>query len=225
MQNFIREYLDEWSRRKKSSRKISIAVMLMAVIVAGGVISFLVQYGIAMTEKPKCGLTEHGHGEGCFGRQIVCAQEEGEEHQHTDACYEDILSCAEQEHVHTDICFSDVSAGVEDQSVWDGQYAAVEWKGNWAEDLLTAARMQLGYQENEDNFTVAEDGSHKGYTRYGQFCGDPYRDWDAADAKSPETEEQIVAESPETEEQIVAESPAGSEREVASDPVDRKSVV
>ncbi|MEY8515461.1 SpaA isopeptide-forming pilin-related protein [Lachnospiraceae bacterium 29-84] len=344
MQNFIREYLDEWSRRRKSSRKISLAVMLMAVIVAGGVISFLVQYGIAMTEKPKCGLTEHGHGEGCFGQQIVCAQEEGEEHQHTDACYEDILSCAEQEHVHTDICFSDVSAGVEDQSVWDGQYAAVEWKGNWAEDLLTAARMQLGYQENEDNFTVAEDGSHKGYTRYGQFCGDPYRDWDAAfvnfcmhyaklgetglfpsetdsaawrdafaqtregnaaflaapadykpkagdivflqkgqeetasqmavvsgyhsetneitviegnsgntvrenryqaaeayvsgylkmaeleaaykgdassaaDAKSPKTEEQIVAESPETEEQGVAESPAETEREVASDPV------
>lgn len=114
MQKFLREYLEEWNRRKKSNRKISLAVMLMAILVAGGVVGCLVQYGIAMTDKPRCGIAEHTHGEGCYERQLACTQEEGEAHQHTDVCYEDILSCADQEHSHTDICFSDTSADVED---------------------------------------------------------------------------------------------------------------
>jgi LPXTG-motif cell wall-anchored protein len=69
---------------------------------------------------------------------------------------------------------------VEDPAVWDSQYAGVEWKGNWAEDLVEAARLQVGYRESSDNYIVTESGIHKGYTRYGQFSGDMYHDWDGA---------------------------------------------
>lgn len=285
MQKLVREYLDELNRRQKKSRKIAIAVMLMAVIVVGSVVGILAQYGIAMTGAPKCGLKEHQHDKDCYTKELVCTLEEGqghthteecrhpaelacgleesgghmhteeccppkelvcgleesagempaedetaegvseghthteacyaapegyicgleeseghthteacyvipdgfacgleegEGHTHTEVCYEETMACELQEHTHIDMCYTDAAADVEDPSIWDSQYAAVEWQGIWAEDLLTAARMQLGYRESANNYLVAEDGSHKGYTRYGQFSGDPYRDWDAA---------------------------------------------
>ena len=69
---------------------------------------------------------------------------------------------------------------VEDASDWDAQYADVEWTDAWGANLVTAAQMQIGYRESEDDYEVAEDGSLKGYTRYGAFAGDEYADWDAA---------------------------------------------
>ncbi len=102
------------------------------------------------------------------------------EHTHTDDCYERRMVCELEEHTHTDDCLIDHNADVEDASDWDAQYADVEWTDAWGEDLVTAAKMQLDYQESLDNYQVAEDGSHKGYSRYGDFAGDAYADWDAA---------------------------------------------
>ena len=132
-----------------------------------------------------CGQEEsegHTHTESCYSvpEGYICGLEEGGEHTHTDACYAEELVCEKKEHTHTDECYIDASADLENQTAWDAQYAEVEWKGSWGEDLVTAARMQLGYRESTDNYIVAEDKSHKGYTRYGQFAGDPYADWDAA---------------------------------------------
>ncbi len=276
MQKLVREYLDELNRRRKKGRKISVAVILLAVIVISSVAGVLAQYGVAMTGTPKCGLQEHGHSKDCYTNELACGLEEGEGHTHTqncqpqaelacgqeeaaghthteecspqaelacgqketeaqdgeeghthtqdcyaapegfacgqeeaeghahtegcytipegyvcgleeteghthkDECYKENLTCEKQEHTHTDICYTDASADVEDPAAWENQYAAVEWKGNWAEDLAEAARMQLGYRESANNYVVAEDGSHKGYTRYGHFSGDMYCSWDAA---------------------------------------------
>ncbi len=132
-----------------------------------------------------CGLEEneaHAHTDACYARPegFACGLEEGGGHVHTDACYTEELTCGKEEHVHTDACYIDVEADVEEQTAWDNQYAGTEWKGAWGEDLVTAARAQLGYKESVNNYAVAEDGSHKGYTRYGQFVGDVYADWDAA---------------------------------------------
>ena len=270
MQKLVKEYLDELDRRQKKSRKIRIAVLLLAVIVVGSVAGILTQYGVAMTGKAKCGKEEHVHSESCyenvlvcektegeghthteecrypkelicgleeseghthteeclFPEELVCELEESEEHQHTEGCYQrpegyacgleeseghqhteecyqipegyacgleegeghthteecyqKQLICEKEEHTHTDICYTDAAADVEDASVWDHQYAAVNWQGIWSADLVTAAQMQLGYQESTNNYIIKDDGSHKGYTRYGQFMGDPYIDWDAA---------------------------------------------
>lgn len=131
-----------------------------------------------------CGMEEseeHVHDESCYAasQTLICGQEESAGHTHTDACHDKALSCGKAEHTHTEDCFIDSGADVEDASVWDAQYAGVEWKDAWGENLAAAAQMQVGYKESTKNYIVAEDGSHKGYTRYGQFVGDAYADWDA----------------------------------------------
>ncbi len=125
---------------------------------------------------------EHAHSEECYqaAETQVCGQEEAAGHIHSESCYENLEVCGQEEHVHTDVCFIDENAGVEDASVWDAQYAGTEWEDVWNRDLVTAARKQLGYEENTDNYVVEEDGRHKGYTRFGQFAGNGYMDWDAA---------------------------------------------
>lgn len=76
----------------------------------------------------------------------------------------------------------DPEADVESREIWDEQYADVEWQDAWGEDLVTAAKLQIGYEESEENYIVADDESHKGYTRYGHFADEDgrYMDWDAA---------------------------------------------
>lgn len=128
-------------------------------------------------------ITEgHTHTEACYivPEGWACGQEESEGHTHTEACYTSQITCGKEEHTHTEDCYIDKTADVEDISKWDAQYAEVEWKDSWSEDLVTAAQMQIGYKESSENYTTAEDGSHKGYTRYGQFVDDVYRDWDVA---------------------------------------------
>ena len=202
MQKLLREYLDELNRKQKRHRKMMVAVVLAAIMLVSGVIWNLTQYGIAMTDEPKCGMEEHTHSDSCYtnvltcGREeseghthtdacyqtvseLICGQEESEGHTHTDACYEKQLSCGKEEHTHSEACYIDKTADVEDASVWNAQYADTKWKDAWGEDLVIAARKQIDYKESTDNYTVAADGSHKGYTRYGQFAGDVYADWDA----------------------------------------------
>lgn len=125
---------------------------------------------------------EHTHEDSCYQTEnvLACGQEEGEGHVHTDACHENQLTCGKEEHIHTDSCFIDSDADVEEASLWDGQYEGFQWKEAWGEDLAAAAANQIGYQESTKNYTIADDGSHKGYSRYGQFAGDAYADWDAA---------------------------------------------
>lgn len=125
---------------------------------------------------------EHQHIDECYQSEsvLVCGQEESEGHTHGEECYTKQLSCGKEEHQHEEECYIDKSADVEEESQWTAQYEGVEWKENWGENLVIAARLQLDYKESIDNYTVAEDGSHKGYTRYGQFAGDPYTDWDAS---------------------------------------------
>ncbi len=125
---------------------------------------------------------EHTHDDSCYQTEnvLVCGQEEGEGHVHTDACHENQLTCGKEEHIHTDSCFIDSDADVEEASQWDAQYEGFQWKEAWGEDLAAAAANQIGYQESTKNYRIADDGSHKGYSRYGQFAGDAYADWDAA---------------------------------------------
>lgn len=225
MQKLLREYLDELNRKQKRRRKTVIAVVLAAIMLVSGVIWNLTQYGIAMTDEPKCGMEEHTHSDSCYTNVLVCGREESEGHTHTDACYQTVselicgqeeseehthseacyqtvselicgqeesaghthteacyekqLVCGKEEHTHSEACYIDTTADVEDASIWNAQYADTKWKDAWGEDLVIAAKKQIGYKESTDNYTVAADGSHKGYTRYGQFAGDVYADWDA----------------------------------------------
>ena len=135
-----------------------------------------------------CDQTEaqgHSHGDGCYQeeRVLTCGQEETEAtepvsgHVHTDDCYEQTLVCRLEEHEHSLACFSNPKADVENASVWERSIPQ-NLGDNWAENVVAVANSQLGYRESAANYTVLDDGvTMKGYTRYGEWYGDPYGDW------------------------------------------------
>ena len=118
----------------------------------------------------------HTHGESCYETRDVLTCEI---HVHTEACYEEVLVCDQEEHTHSLSCFSDPKADVESETVWENSVSGVALTGVWAEDVIAIAESQLGYTESERNYTVTGDGARKGYTRYGDWYGDPYGDWSA----------------------------------------------
>lgn len=101
-------------------------------------------------------------------------------HHHTDACYEEVLTCPLPEHHHTVACLSDTSADVETPEEWQAANAEAVMTGNWDEDLLSVAKTQLGYEQSEKNFEIdpADGVTLQYYSRYGQSYGNPYGEWD-----------------------------------------------
>ena len=101
-------------------------------------------------------------------------------HHHTDACYEEVLTCPLPEHHHTVACLSDTSADLETPEEWQAANAEAVISGNWAEDLLSVAKTQLGYEQSEKNFEIdpADGVTLRYYSRYGQSYGNPYGEWD-----------------------------------------------
>lgn len=119
----------------------------------------------------------HNHGDACFemteaGQAPVCRSEEAG-HEHSDACY----GCDLEEHTHTLACYSDPEADVETAAIWEATLANVTLTGHWPTDLVAIAESQLGYTESTRNYTVWEDNSVHGYTRYGDWYGSPHGDW------------------------------------------------
>ena len=98
-----------------------------------------------------------------------------EEHVHTEECYEYTLICEKEEHQHSLACYSDPTADVESASVWERTIPTLT--GNWQDDLIAVAKSQLGYTESTRNYEVQEDGTIKGYTRYGDWYGAAYQEW------------------------------------------------
>lgn len=100
-------------------------------------------------------------------------------HYHTDDCYEEVLTCGLEEHHHTVNCLADPLADVEDESEWLAK-TSTTLSGLWTEDLLTVAQSQLGYEQSEKNFALDADdgGTVRHYTRYGEWYGNPYGEWD-----------------------------------------------
>ena len=100
-------------------------------------------------------------------------------HHHTDACYEEVLTCPLPEHHHTVACLSDITA-TEDPAEWQAANADAVITGDWNEDLLSVAKTQLGYEQSEKNFEIdpADGVTLRYYTRYGASYNNPYGVWD-----------------------------------------------
>lgn len=80
-----------------------------------------------------------------------------------------------QEHEHVLQCYSDPEADIETSAEWEA--ALPDTSGlDAADSILSVAVSQLGYMESENNY-IAIDENKKGYSRYGQWYGDPYGDW------------------------------------------------
>ena len=171
------------------------AVSVLACAVVFCTTYALILPAITLSAEPKCGLEEHTHTEDCYETRLVCGQAEdpetdpgqaedpatdpagsqeaaGPAHVHTDACYEQVLTCEKPEHTHTDACWSDPAAA-EDPKDWEPQ----DLTGDWNRDTLAIALAQEGYRPSEDYFTVDDTGEHIGYTRYGDWSGAPFGEW------------------------------------------------
>lgn len=121
----------------------------------------------------------HTHTEERYQEEsvLICTLEEGvEPHTHGEECYESVLTCEIEEHTHSLLCYSDPDADVEKRSQWE-RTLPDNLTGDWAQDIVAIAQSQLGYSESSKNYTLAEDGSKKGYTRYGDWYGNPHGEW------------------------------------------------
>ena len=124
-----------------------------------------------------CGMEEHVHGENCVvDEDAFCGKEA---HTHDETCLDENGNqvCGLEEHTHTLSCYSDPEADVETREQWEQTFAGVTLTGDWRQDVIAIAETQLGYTESTRNYAVWEDGTTHGYTRYGQWYGDPYGDW------------------------------------------------
>ena len=74
---------------------------------------------------------------------------------------------------------SDPEADTETAETWNEMFRNAELTGVWADDLITLAELQIGYRESTKNFIRDEEGRKYGYTRYGEWYGDPYAEWDS----------------------------------------------
>ena len=165
----------------------------------------LILPAITMEEPTYCGFEEHvEHNDECYSEQeiLTCTLPEGEGHIHDESCLNEngeyicglsegegahqhdgscreiitVLTCELPIHEHTLQCFSNPDADVENSSIWEQTLSANT--GRYGDDVLAVAKSQLGYEESTRNYRVQADGATKnGYTRYGEWFGDPYGDW------------------------------------------------
>ncbi len=136
-----------------------------------------------------CEIIEHTHSDDCYefeeedtyvGLKYLC---KSGGHDHSESCFgeDGELICSVPLHTHDASCVVedlDTSADTENQAIWEATMAAVQITGNIPGDLVNIAESQLSYSESEKNVELA-DNELKGYTRYGQWIGDPYGDWNA----------------------------------------------
>ena len=126
-----------------------------------------------------CEKTEgHIHDETCTEKLLICEKEEKTGHTHTEECFiiENTV-CLKEEHSHSLACYSDANADIETEEQWTAAFAEKIPEENFAERMVTIAKSQLGYHESTVNYTVGEDETVKGRTRYGEWYEDPYADW------------------------------------------------
>lgn len=91
--------------------------------------------------------------------------------------------CGTEDHIHTDECYMSLSAELgpdgETPDIWEATLSDIEFTQSAAENILAVARSQTGYTESELNYETDENGNIQGYTRYGQWYGNPYGNWNA----------------------------------------------
>ena len=129
-----------------------------------------------------CMLAEHTHNESCYPLE---SEEEADaglrcgyaEHIHHDGCED----CTIIEHIHEAKCILDqvdMSADLETEQEWEAMAGELELTGNWSQDLLILAQSQLGYSESSLNVVLSGEELH-GYTRYADWYGTAYQDWNS----------------------------------------------
>ncbi len=202
-----KDYLYRHKKFRLDNKKLATVFIVLSLIVAIVVFWWLKLVGITVTGEAFCGLEEHTHSSGCYSVELICGFDENYEneqtdesdeyvseeytdeteaseseieiHTHTKACYLKTLVCTVAEHTHMQDCFPDKTADVETVSDWLGTIENAQITNNIPENLVAIAMSQVGYEESKVNFEYDSEGNKNGYTRYGEWYGNPYGKWDA----------------------------------------------
>ncbi|MBQ8236431.1 MAG: hypothetical protein IJZ37_07105, partial [Clostridia bacterium] len=167
------EYLQKLKLNKIISQNRAMTVCAMALILAIAVFWWLKLIGITMAGEAFCGMYEHVHDEQCMASSLGCHLV----HEHTDACHEVYYTCGLEEHIHKAECYSDLQADLECEDDWIKTLGDVEYSESALQNVIEVAKSQLGYRESSLNFKVDALGDRNGYTRYGEWYGNPYGSW------------------------------------------------
>lgn len=68
----------------------------------------------------------------------------------------------------------------ENEEDWKASVKDAQLTGDYAADLVSIAKTQVSYKESTRNFVINDEDEQKGYTRYGDWNGAPYEDWNTA---------------------------------------------
>ncbi len=197
------DYLGKHKKFRTDSKKLATIFLVSALVVSIIVFWWLKLVGITVTGEAFCGLEEHTHGNNCFVTELICGFDEAvtdetteeyseeeiiseeneteevtyEAHTHSEECCLTSLVCTRTEHIHTSECYPDKTSDVETVSDWLSTIENVEITNDIAENLIAIAMSQLDYEESSNNFEYDNDGNKNGYTRYGEWYGNPYGKW------------------------------------------------
>ena len=116
----VREYINRKTVRARMRKVISILCCVVVFVTTYA----LVLPSLALEKTAICGKEEHEHSADCYSRELICGQEESEEHQHTDECYEDVLTCGKEIHVHSLDCY-EVEEPEEEEPAQEPEESAV----------------------------------------------------------------------------------------------------
>ena len=168
------QFLSSYMKQKTIKRRLAMVLPLVALLVILGVFWWLKLTGITLAGEAFCGHDEHAHTDDCYDTTLLC----GEEHTHTDGCLQKTLLCEAEEHIHVSSCYSDITADVETSSDWEEMLKDVYLGNSPSQNVLAIANSQIRYEESSLNFKADDSGERFGYTRYGQWFGNPYGEWD-----------------------------------------------
>ena len=185
MRNQLDKAIQRVMAARHAERRRAAVLVILALLTILSVSWRLHQVGTAMTDDEySCGYEEHVHSDACYTEVLICGYEDETApaaHSHTADCYQRVLTCTLPEHTHTLDCLADITADVETPADWDEQSEGVS--SFWSDAMTEIAQRQLGYTESAKNFTVDKalgetlaQAHH--YTRYGDWYGNPYGNWD-----------------------------------------------
>ena len=157
MRERTEQMIHSMNKNRHKRRRINAFITALAVLTGGNVFWELRETGMAVTEDDLCTMEAHEHSDNCYDSDGT-------------------LICGMDEHIHTADCYLDAEADTETPEVWEMSFIAPENAAR-QEQAALIAESQLGYTESTDNFILSENGVKQGYTRYGEWYGNPYGDW------------------------------------------------
>ncbi len=168
--------LEKFFAKRKWNKEIvrtrGLLALALSIFIVVGIFWWLKLTGVTLAGDAFCGIPEHIHTEECTENTLTCTQD----HPHTDGCYTVTYPCGLEEHTHTALCYSDSSADVERPEDWEKPLAELPHTTALGDRLIAVAKTQLGYTESIRNYKM-ENGLRRGYSRYGEWYGNPYGEW------------------------------------------------